>query len=131
MTIGELAKAAEVPISTVRYYERAGILDARRRSASNYRLYSEEDAERLRFIRAAQASGFTIKDMKELLRAAPCAKVQGLIEHRLEVVETRMRELRQVRRLLRRSLAECREHEQTGRCRVVDRLSARARRPGG
>jgi MerR family mercuric resistance operon transcriptional regulator len=68
MTIGELANAAEVPISTVRYYERAGILKAHRRSASNYRLYSEEDAQRLRFIRAAQASGFTLEDMKELLR---------------------------------------------------------------
>jgi MerR family mercuric resistance operon transcriptional regulator len=40
VTIGELAKAAEVPISTVRYYERAGILKAHRRSASNYRLSS-------------------------------------------------------------------------------------------
>ena len=129
MTIGELANAAGVPISTVRYYERVGILKARRRSASNYRLYSEEDAQRLHFIRAAQASGFTLKDMRELLRPAPCGKVQGVIEHRLEVVEARMSELRQVRRLLRRSLEECREHERTGRCRVVDDLSARARRP--
>ena len=129
MTIGELAKAADVPISTVRYYEREGILKARSRSASNYRLYSDEDAQRLRFIRAAQATGFTLGDMKELLRPAPCARVQGVIEHRLEVVEARMGELRHVRRVLRRSLGECREHERTGRCRIVDDLSARARRP--
>ena len=131
MTIGELAKAADVPISTVRYYERTGILKPSGRSASNYRLYSEEDAQRLRFIRAAQASGFTLQDMKELLRPAPCGKVQGVIEHRLEVVETRMRELRHVRRVLRHSLEECHEHERTGRCRVVDDLSTRARRPRG
>ena len=131
MTIGELAKAADVPISTVRYYERAGILKPRRRSASNYRLYSEEDAERLRFIRAAQATGFTLGDVKELLRPAPCGRVQGVIEGRLEAVEARMRELRHVRRVLRRSLEECREHERTGRCRVVDELSTRAKRPRG
>ena len=131
MTIGELAKAAGVPISTVRYYERAGILLASRRSASNYRLYTEEDAHRLRFIRAAQATGFTLQDVKELLRPAPCGRVQGLIEHRLQVVEARMRELRHVRRVLRRSLDECREHERTGRCRVVDELSTRATRASG
>jgi MerR family mercuric resistance operon transcriptional regulator len=128
MTIGELAKAADVPISTVRYYERAGILKASRRSASNYRLYSEEDAERLRFIRAAQATGFTLEDVKELLRPAPCGRVQGVIEHRLEVVEARMRELRHVRGVLRRALEECREHERTGRCHIVDDLSTQAKR---
>jgi DNA-binding transcriptional MerR regulator len=131
MTIGELARTANVPISTVRYYERAGILKASRRSASNYRLYSEEDAERLRFIRAAQVTGFTLKDVKELLRPAPCGRVQGVIEHRLEVVESRMSELQHVRRVLRRSLQECREHERTGRCRVVDDLSTRAKQHKG
>ena len=131
MTIGELARAAEVPISTVRYYERAGILRATRRSASNYRLYSEEDAQRLRFVRAAQATGFTLEDVKELLRPAPCGRVQEVIEHRLQVVDARVRELRHVRGVLRRSLEECREHERTGRCRVVDDLSTRARRRKG
>jgi MerR family mercuric resistance operon transcriptional regulator len=128
VTIGELAKAAGVPTSTVRYYERAGILKPRHRSASNYRLYSEEDAERLRFIRAAQATGFTLRDVEELLRPAPCGRVQGVIEDRLETVEARLRELRHVRRVLSRSLEECREHERSGRCRVVDDLSARSRR---
>ena len=55
MTIGELAKAADVPISTVRYYEREGILKASRRSASNYRLYSEEDAQRIKILADAKA----------------------------------------------------------------------------
>ncbi|MHC4506752.1 MAG: MerR family transcriptional regulator [Planctomycetota bacterium] len=131
LTIGGLAKAADVPVSTVRYYEREGIIRPARRSASNYRLYSKEDVERLRFIRAAQATGFALDDVRELLRPAACRKVQELIEHRLDVVEGRMRELRHVRRVLRRSLDECREHERTGRCRVVDDLSARARRPRG
>lgn len=127
-TIGELARAAEVPTSTVRYYEREGILRPAGRSASNYRLYSAQDVERLRFIRAAQATGFTLKDVTELLRPAPCGKVQGLIEHRLESVAERMRHLRHVQRVLRRSLDECHRHERSGRCRVIDDLSARARR---
>lgn len=131
LTIGELARACDVPVSTIRYYERQGMLKPTRRSASNYRLYSDEDVHRLRFIRAAQVTGFALDDIRQLLRPAPCGRVQELIEHRLNVVEARMRELRHVRRVLRRSLDECREHERTGRCRVVDDLSARAKQAGG
>ncbi len=126
-TIGELAKAARVPTSTVRYYEREGILHPAGRSSSNYRLYAQEDVERLRFIRGAQATGFTLRDVTELLRPAPCGKVQRLIERRLETVTDRMRELRHVQRVLRRSLEECHRHERRGRCRVIDDLSARAK----
>ena len=73
-TIGELAKAAGVPTSTVRYYEREGILRPAGRNGSNYRLYSREDVERLCFIRAAQGTGFTLRDVTELLRpAARCS----------------------------------------------------------
>ncbi len=128
-TIGELAKSAGVPTSTVRYYEREGILKPSGRSASNYRLYSEEDLYRLRFIRAAQATGFTLADVTVLLRPAPCGNVQERIENRLEQVAKRMSELRHVQRVLRRSLETCREHQRSGRCRVVDTLSASARAP--
>ena len=126
-TIGELARAAGVPTSTVRYYEREGILRPAGRSASNYRLYSEDDVERLRFIRAAQATGFRLEDVTQLLRPAPCRRVQELIEARLENVTARMRDLRHVQRVLRASLDLCREHEASGRCKVVDELSSSSR----
>ena len=129
LTIGELARAADVPTSTVRYYERAGLLRRPQRSAANYRLYGDEDVFRLRFIRAAQATGFTLEDVTKLLHPAPCHKVQDLIEERLAQVAARMKELRQVQHVLEESLALCRRHEATGRCRVVETLSARAKRP--
>lgn len=127
MTIGALAHAAGVPTSTVRYYERAGILRPRGRSAGNYRLYSNEDLQRLRFIRAAQETGFTLEDITHLFRPASCERVQSLIEARLETVETRMKALRHVRGVLRKSLGQCRDHEATGRCAVVAELSSRAK----
>ena len=129
LTIGELAKAADVPTSTVRYYERAGILRPSGRSAGNYRVYSVGELERLRFIRAAQATGFTLDDIRALLRPAACGRVQRLIEERLTEVGARMKELRHVQRVLRASLSECREHEETGRCQVVDELTARSKSP--
>ena len=127
LTIGELARVAGVPTSTVRYYEREGILKPRGRSRSNYRLYAQEDVQRLRFIRAAQATGFTLQDVTQLLRPAHCHRVQDLIEERLQTVSARLKELRHVQRVLQAALGECREHEQTGRCRVIDSLSAASR----
>ena len=126
LTIGKLARAAGVPTSTVRYYERAGLLRPRRRSASDYRLYSDEDLHRLRFIRAAQATGFTLDDIAQLLKPAPCRKVQSLIEQRLGEVTGRVKELRHVQRVLKASLDLCRAQEQTGRCGVVDSISTQA-----
>ena len=68
LTIGQIAKAAGVPTSTVRYYERAGLLRPTSRTAANYRVYSAGDLERLRFIRAAQATGFQLEDVKKQLK---------------------------------------------------------------
>lgn len=127
MTIGVLAREAAVPISTVRYYERTGILRPRGRSASNYRLYSSEDVQRLRFIRAAQEIGFTLDDIAHILRPASCNRVQSLIEARLEVVEDRMNALRHILGVLRTALEQCRAHEATGRCAVMLELSGRSR----
>ena len=127
LTIGELAAAAGVPTSTIRYYERARLLKPSARSPSNYRLYSVDDLERLRFIRAAQATGFTLDDVVKLLRPAPCGSVQRLIEERLDQVGSRLKELRHLQKLLRAALDECRSHERSGRCKVVDGLSARSK----
>ena len=127
-TIGGLAKAAGVPTSTIRYYERAGLLRPSGRTPSNYRFYTDEDLCRLRFVRGAQATGFTLDDIRQLLRPAACHRVQGLIEARLEEVGARVRELRHFEKVLRDSLALCRAHAATGRCKVVDTLSTQARR---
>jgi MerR family mercuric resistance operon transcriptional regulator len=127
LTIGELAEATGVPTSTIRYYERARLLKPSARSPSNYRLYSADDLARLRFIRAAQGTGFTLDDVTKLLRPAPCGSVRRLIEHRLDQVSSRMRELRHLQKVLRAALAECQSHEKSGRCKVVDDLSLRSK----
>ena len=66
-SIGQLARAAEVAVSTVRFYERRGLVRPDARTRSNYRSYTPQSLERLRFIRAAQATGFSLKDVREML----------------------------------------------------------------
>ena len=131
-TIGELARVAEVPTSTLRYYERAGLLAPTGRTRGNYRVYDEPSIERLRFIRAARETGLTIQDIATLLdlrdgATVPCAEIQTLIETRLMRVNGQLRDLDHVREVLESSLALCRDSEATGRCEVLEDLNAAAR----
>ncbi len=126
-TISELAKAAGVPTTTVRYYERVGLLRPEGRSAGNYRLYTEESLLRLKFIRAARATGFTVEDVKLLLgpggrQSPPCSEVQHVIQQRLAHIKKRLRDLRQVQRVLKLSFQKCIESQQAGYCHVVEAL---------
>lgn len=131
-TIGQLAQAAELPTTTVRYYERVGLVEPEDRSAGNYRLYSEESLRKLKFIRAAQAIGFTLDDVKALLStsgstASTCRDVQALIEDRLEDVGQRLKDLRHVQRVLASSLDRCRQTEQVDCCHVIETLKGTAK----
>lgn len=130
-TIGQLAREAGVPISTLRYYERVGLLRPDDRSEGNYRLYGNEAVERLRFVRTAQATGFTIEDIKALVshrhdEPGLCQDVQGLIRERLADVKRRMDDLRHVRQVLNLALKKCVHSEKTGHCEVVESITADA-----
>ncbi len=128
LTIGQLARAVGVPASSVRFYERRGLLAPEQRSPGNYRLYSGAALERLRFIRAAQAAGFTLKDIELLLvfrdgDVSPCRDVQNVIGVRLAKVDQEIEHLHHVRDVLGQWLKVCRKAERTGRCGVLEGLS--------
>ncbi len=133
-TIGQLARAVGVPTSTLRYYERARLLQPDGRTGGNYRVYGAAALERLRFIRAAQANGFTLDDISALLSfqegaTGRCKEVQGLIEDRLADLRKRMEQIREVEAVLRSSLKMCRQFARTGRCQVIDDLKRAATSP--
>jgi|SRR5712692_4543747 len=98
MQIGELAKQAGVNIQTVRFYERRRLLPAPERKASGYRIYSDQDLYRLRFIRQAKALGFSLDEIRQILAmrargACPCGQVLSLAEQHLRDVGQRIRQL--------------------------------------
>ena len=76
MKIGELAQSAGVPIDTVRYYERQGLLPEPERQPSGYRRYQSADVLRLRFVRRAKALGFTLDELRDA-RLAPIVDFKG------------------------------------------------------
>lgn len=130
LTIGELAEAAGVPTTTVRFYERRGLVSPEGRSDSNYRLYGDASLERLRFIVAAKDAGFALGDVRALLDFAdgvtpPCHEVQELIEQRLARTRAQMKRLGEIDKRLSTWLRACKRAEKEGRCEVVDRLHNR------
>ena len=125
--IGELAKKVGVPVSTVRYYERRGLVHPSARSEGNYRQYGEASLQRLRFIRRAQEAGFTLSNIETLLglindSQETCMCVQELIEGRLGEVREELQQLSRVEKWLGRLLMECKTKQEGGRCAVLDQL---------
>ncbi len=107
MRIGELGEQAGLSAKTIRYYEDIGILPEPDRTASGYRVYDDGALERLRFIRAAQAVGFTLGEIKEVLDfgdrgEAPCLHVRHLMEERIRNLSEHIRGLEQMRSELER-----------------------------
>lgn len=138
LRIGELAKVAGVSADALRYYERLGLLAAPSRSAGRYRLYPPSSAERIAFIRKAQALGLTLEEIREVLRiaadgTAPCEHVRAALSTRLREVDTRLEELQSLRRTLARALARSRALPVAGRCVCgiieAEPVSARVPRP--
>lgn len=135
MTIGQLAGSMGVADSTIRFYERVGLLRPAGRSPSNYRYYGPESADRLAFIRAAQAAGFELADIKSILafqdgRVAPCAEVLSLVRTRLADVRGQLHKLRHVERVLIEFERACQRRPRAKGCPVLETLSPPARRAG-
>ena len=102
-TIGGLAKAAGVGVETVRYYQRRGLLPEPARPPGEGRRYGPEDVKRLRFIRSAQAAGFTLSEIAELLDLSAAddrARARELAQARVGALDAKIAELQQARNAL-------------------------------
>ena len=112
MTIGQLAASADVNVQTVRYYQRRGLLPTPVRPEGGVRRYGAEETARLGFIRRAQATGFSLAEVAQLLAAnghGACAHTLALTEARLVDVRSRLAALQALERDLSALVMECRQ----------------------
>jgi len=128
LTIGQLAKRAQVNVETVRYYERQGLIPTPGRSASGYRQYTQETAARIRFIRRAKELGFSLREIGALLSLegnpdTACAEVKERAEVKLADIEERIRDLERIKRVLASLLAACPEHGSTSHCPILKTMT--------
>src|SRR2546428_13428600 len=134
LAIGTLSKHTGTNVETIRYYERVRLLPAPPRSAAGYRLYGTEHPKRLSFIRRARALGFSLEEVRTLLKLAderkrPCADVRVVAEAHLDDVRAKIGDLKAMERVLKETVARCAKG--TGsHCPVIDALYREPVAPG-
>src|SRR5262245_6287713 len=130
LTIGQLAKQAQVNIDTVRYYERRGLIPEPPRRWSGYRQYSQADLARLQFIKRAQKLGFSLQEIAELLslRVDPetsCPDGKTRAEGKMAEIEAKIQELESMKRALEKLVAACRGRGPTSACPILEALETK------
>ena len=120
LTIGTLARAAGVGVETVRFYQRRGLLSEPPR-AGGIRRYASADLERLRFIKRAQAAGFTLAEIGELIAldaGEDRPRARELARARIVALDKKIAELKEARSSLSRLARECGEGRE-GPCPII------------
>jgi Cu(I)-responsive transcriptional regulator len=125
--IGTLAKDLGLGAGTLRYYERRGLLSPAQRTASGYRMYDRHAAQRLRFIRRAQALGFSLEEIAEMLALhddprGTARQVKRLTEAKIADLEARIRDLERMKRALGVLAASCSGRGHTRECPILAAL---------
>ena len=117
-------------VETIRYYERIGLLPPPARTGGNYRAYAQPHLDRLSFIRRGRDLGFSLDDVRELLRLSddrqrPCGEIDQIARERLADVECKLADLTVLRGELRQLIDQC--HRGTvAECRIIEALAPRA-----
>src|SRR6267378_6896227 len=126
LAIGVLSEQTGCNIETIRYYEKAGLLPVPAGSPAGYRRYGSTHLKRLTFIRRARALGFSIEEVRKLLKLAderkrPCAEVRVVAGAHLEDVRAKIADLRAMERVLRETVARCADGRRTD-CALIEAL---------
>ena len=130
LTIGEVAKQAQVCIETLRYYERLGLVAPPPRNGSNYRLYPQEAVRRVQFIKRAQQLGFSLNEITELLalRATPetpCADIRTHALAKIDTIEAKIRALHAMKHALAQLVEECSGQGEITDCPILASLDTK------
>src|ERR1700726_4175026 len=112
LPIGQLSNRSGVNIETIRYYERVKLLPAPPRPSSGRRVYDVTDLRILVFIRRSRELGFSLDEIRALLRLggpekAPCREVRAIAAHHLEDIRAKLDDLKKLERLLSKTVARC------------------------
>ena len=126
LTISGVAAAAAVSVETIRYYQRRGLLREPGRPLGGVRRYAMVDVDQLRFIKRAQAMGFTLEEIKSLLKLRTqdaCHATRALAVAKLRLIDANIRELRHLRKELAQLVAACDANADEAHCPVMERLA--------
>ena len=127
LTIGSLADEAGVNVETIRYYQRRGLMPEPDKPAQGYRRYDATTVKRVRFIKRAQALGFTLEEIGGLLKldeAHACAETRERASHKLQTIDTKLADLVAMRKALTALLCQCDAGAMKGNCPIIHALGS-------
>ena len=127
LSIGRLAAEAGVNVETIRYYQRRGLLAEPERPLNGQRRYPAELTKHVRFIKRAQVLGFTLEEIAGLLRleeARACAETRELADRKLQVIDSKLADLKAMRKALAQLVRQCDAPGGTNCCPIIHALSA-------
>ena len=126
LTIGDVADAAGVNVETIRYYERRKLVPQPGRGSGAYRRYGQEHVWRIRFIKRAQALGFSLDEVATLLEledGTDRRSIRRIAAARLEETRRRIADLERIERVLAHLLHECETHSKASRCPIIGAIT--------
>ncbi len=125
LTIGKLAQLANVTIETIRYYQRKGLINEPVKPATGYRQYPTVAIARIQFIKRAQQTGFTLKEIAELLSldGEHCQDVQKMAEQKRQQINEQLKDLTALRNALDGLVKGCQQDKSTDHCSLIDAFS--------
>lgn len=126
-TIGKVASLAGVGVETIRFYEREGLITRPPRKESTYRQYPEETIARISFIKRAKELGFSLKEIKEILSLSinpevTCEDIRVRAEVKITDIETKIKNLKRMKRALAKLTAACRGEVTADKCPILEAL---------
>lgn len=125
LTIGRIAKAADVNIETVRHYQRQGLINEPKKPDGGFRHYPLNTIDRIRFIKRAQQLGFSLKDIQQLLvlGSQHCDDIQILAGEKRELIQRQIEGLTTIQSALDDIIVSCQSDNTEARCALIDALS--------
>jgi len=126
LTIGRVASQSGVNVETIRYYQRRGLLQQPAKPYGGFRRYAPETVRRVRFIKRAQALGFTLGEIAGLLaleERTACAETRTMAAHKLELIEAKLADLSRMKRALTRLVRACDASSSGAPCPIIHLLA--------
>ncbi len=124
MRIGQVAKAAQINIETIRFYERKGLIEQPLKPLEGYRNYSKKILEQLLFIKRAKNLGFTLEEISGLLsmESAKCEEIQEMATSKLADVRSRLADLNRLETVLNELVLSCQSNNKKTDCPIIETL---------
>ncbi|MEO1962905.1 MAG: Hg(II)-responsive transcriptional regulator [Cycloclasticus sp.] len=124
LTIGQLAKAANINVETIRYYQRIHLIDQPKKPALGYRIYPDETLNRIRFIKRAQLLGFSLEEISQLLEISDeqCDTAAQMGQDKLRLIQKKISDLEKMASVLDEYTQQCAINADHSYCPLIDTL---------